>query len=152
MLIINLVYYDNVTYSAVPVSEIIWSSVRIYVTYKFLRLTSDLRAFLLKKALQDSQVMALKLYPNALSPHTRQILSSLLRLNFLETTMSLLLEFESSFCVEYDEFIWCPEVGNSEGSLPCPRRKLLSMVVHMSTSCPLSLDDVYQITKKIKLI
>ena len=32
-------------------------------------------AFLRKKALQDSQVMALKLKPKALSPHTRQCLS-----------------------------------------------------------------------------
>ena len=39
-------------------------------------LTSVLRAFLLKKALHDSHVMASKLWANALSPHTRQTFSS----------------------------------------------------------------------------
>ena len=34
-----------------------------------------LNAFLLKNALQLSQEMALKLYPSALSPHTRHSLS-----------------------------------------------------------------------------
>ena len=34
-------------------------------------------AFLLKKALHDSQLTALKLYPSALSPHTRHSLSFL---------------------------------------------------------------------------
>lgn len=38
--------------------------------------TSCLSAFLLKKALQDSQVMASKLCAKALSPHTRHIFSS----------------------------------------------------------------------------
>lgn len=38
--------------------------------------TLSLRAFLLKKALHDSQEMASKLQPNALSPHTPHILSS----------------------------------------------------------------------------
>ncbi len=37
-------------------------------------ITLSLRAFLLKKALQLSQVTALKLYPRALSPHTEQTL------------------------------------------------------------------------------
>ena len=39
--------------------------------------TNPLGAFLLKKALQDSQDMASKLYPKARSPHTPQYLSSL---------------------------------------------------------------------------
>ena len=40
-------------------------------------LTAFLSAFLLKNALQDSQVIALKLYPRALSPQTVHTLSSL---------------------------------------------------------------------------
>ena len=46
----------------------------IYITHK--QLTSVLRAFLLKKALHDSHVMASKLWASALSPQTRQTFSS----------------------------------------------------------------------------